>query len=192
MSRRGLTQEEKSRNAEQKLQEILNEYSIEFLLEKRYGYRENRNDKELKRFNALYHKVLRYKRIIARNRTGSSRVNQRPLVNDNNNLSDTCDNCKRQYHEDNNDNNFYKMNLSHQEGKNSNSQKFKDNDVIIREDELYTLCDEYTTYLSSTNEKSRYDTKIIWPVFIWFILKDPKIHECYGIIIWKFIPSSWR
>lgn len=193
MPRRGLTLEEKSRNAEEKLQEILNEYSIEFLLEKRYDYRQNKNDEELKRFNALYRKVLRYKKIIEENRTLSLRINrQRPSVNDNNNLSDTCDNCKRQYHEDNNNNNIYKMNLSHQEGTNINNRKFKDNDVIRREDQLYTLCDECNSYLSSTNEKSRYDSKIIWPVFIWFILKDPKIHECYGNTIWKFIPSSWR
>ena len=48
MPRRGLTPEEKIRNAEQKLQEILNEYSIEYILEKRSEYRQNKENHELK------------------------------------------------------------------------------------------------------------------------------------------------
>ena len=193
MPRRGLTSEEKTRNAEEKLQEILNEYSMEFILEKRFDYRQNNNDEELKRFNALYRKVLRYKKIIRNNQTTrSSRFIQRQSVDENIDLSDTCDNCKRQYHENNINNNIYKMDLSLQQGKNINIRKFKDPEVTNAEDKHYTLCNECKTYLSSSNEKSRYDSKIIWPAFIWSILKDPKVHECYGNTIWKCIPFSWR
>ena len=63
MPRRSLTSEEKVRNAERGLQQILDNYSISFIQQKRYEYRQNKEDNELKRFNALYRKVRRFKKL---------------------------------------------------------------------------------------------------------------------------------
>ena len=113
-------------------------------------------------------------------------------MSNNNHPSDTCDNCKRQLHENNDISDIYVLNSSLQDGKNIRSRKFKDSEVRTAEDRHYTLCNECNTYLTSTNDKIRYDSKYIWPAFIWSILKDVKIHECYGNSIWRLIPSSWR
>ena len=58
-----MTSEEKVRNAEQGLQQILNSYFISFIQQKRYEYRQNKQDNELKRFNALYRKFDVTKRL---------------------------------------------------------------------------------------------------------------------------------
>ena len=131
MTMQMLTPTERFQNALQNLQLILQDYSIEFLIEKRREFRRNSGSEESKRYSYLYRRAMRYKKIINDYTRSITLIDQQAVVN-NNHPSDTCDNCKRQLHKNNDISDIYVLNLSLQDGKNIRSRKFKDTEAFQR------------------------------------------------------------
>ena len=59
-------------------------------------------------------------------------------------------------------------------------------------DRIFWLCKSCSSLLCGENEKESETWINSWPSFIWAMLKDVKVREKYGDLVWKFLPEPWR
>ena len=123
-----------------------------------------------------------------------------------------CENCQRQQPSEVQIDSPYCTILVNQSSSLVKRRKFKNITTSARNVVNVTLCHECNVYLTSddTNDIDNEDDEdetadndntangilkrfdIIWPAFIWSLLKDETIHKHYGRFIWRFIIHNWR
>lgn len=177
----------KYEKAKEVIGSILQENTFEVIKEKRSEYRRTKAP-SLKIFHTLYNRYIRNIKTIQN------------YERENLCIQKCCDNCHRDDHDYNTNNEVYKLHLIQQDKDNiKGRKKFKDADSFANSNkETYILCKECNKYLTLTAKEINDSANIVnaasieWCSFIWSILSNEKIHEKYGALIWRFIPLNWR
>ena len=130
---------------------ILQEYTFEAIREKRSEYRRTK-EPSLHKFEALYRKYNRNIKIIQNYEI------QNPQIP----MQQCCDNCHREDHDNDTNNDIYKLHLIQQNKDNIKGyKKFKDATSFADSNkETYILCKECNKYLTLTAKEINYAANI--------------------------------
>ena len=172
--------------------EMLSQYSLDTLMQKRYEYQQRLRhspppDNELKYFNKLYVKYNRNKRYIDEYEN-TLPDDFLPLTS-----FDICANCQRmQTIGYQHVNPSYQIEYFHIRSDSVvQKRKFKTIQAFTGARHcVYKLCNECKLYLDKAQPNNSF--AVGWCSYIWSLLSNKDIHDKYGCFIWRFIPSEWR